>query len=68
MAVTSPYILAVNSTYYDLRKVVSWWDTTPQTVPNSVTVRFQDTPEATVLITKTVFEAAMQAAQDAGGY
>lgn len=67
-AAAASYTLTINNSKYDLRKVVSWWDSNPQTVPPSVAVRFHDIPDTSVLITKTVFEAAMQTAQDAGAF
>lgn len=65
MPVISPFVLVVGSVSYDLRKVVSWWDSNPQTSPATVNVRFQDTPNTSVLFTKSTFESAMQNAQDA---
>ena len=67
MAVTSSYTLLVGSTVYDLRKASVWWDTSPQTAPASVSVKFIDCPDAVVLITKTSFETAMQTCLNAGG-
>jgi hypothetical protein len=65
MPLVSPFLLQVDDTVYDLRKVVCWWDSAPQTVPESVFIRFQDSPEAVIQLEKAPFEAAMQLAVNA---
>ena len=65
MAVTSPFIFYVDTTAYDLRKVSSWSETSPETQPATVQVRFIDMPERTVPFDMAAFETAMQACLDA---
>jgi hypothetical protein len=64
MPVTSPFILYVNSTAYDLRKVSSVVDNPD---PSLVDVRFIDDPRLTVTFDRVTFEAAWQSALDSGG-
>jgi hypothetical protein len=64
--VSSPFVLQVNNTLYDLRRVVTWWPFDPQVSPTQVWVRFQDL-DRPVQFNKTDFEAAMQDCLDAGG-
>lgn len=65
MAVVSPFILQSGSTYWDLRKVSSWTQTTPETQPLTVQVRFIDNPSNTVPFDQAIFETAMQACLNA---
>ena len=67
MAISSPYVYQSGNTLYDLRKVSSWTEPTPQTAPTSVLVRFIDTPDSVVQLDKVSFEAQMQLSQAAGG-
>ncbi len=63
--VSSPFILYVNTTAYDLRKVSSWSDTNPESTNPTVQVRFIDMPEKAVEFDAATFIPAMQAALDA---
>ncbi len=64
--ITSPYVLYVGTTAYDLRKVITWSEPKVQPVTPIVQVRFQSEPMAVLPFTKSTFETAMQAAQTAG--
>jgi len=63
--VTSPFILYVNTTAYDLRKVSSWSKTNPDPTNPTVQVRFIDMPETTITFDEATFIVAMQACLDA---
>lgn len=59
MPVSSPYILYVGTSAYDLRKVSS---VASNPSPSLVNVRFIDCPQATIAFDKTTFEAAWESA------
>ena len=63
MSVSSPYIVYVGSTAFDLRKVSSVIE--PSDQPSSVIVRFIDEAKTTITLDRTSFEAAWQAALNA---
>jgi hypothetical protein len=64
MPVTSAFVYYVGNTAYDLRKVSQVWDTNGGT---QVAVRFIDDEKTFVTFGKIAFEAAWQAALNAGG-
>lgn len=64
MPITSPFVAYVGNTGYDLRKVQSY---VPDQDPTMVQVRFQDSPETVVTVTKESFELAYAAALTAEG-
>lgn len=62
-AVSSPFIMYVGESAYDLRKVFSVVE--DQDIPNAVQVRFVDNPDVILRFQATSFAAAWQAALDA---
>lgn len=61
MPVTSPFVLYVNNTAYDVRKVSSYV-TDSVNYPNKALVRFIDEPKTVVIFDLSTFETAYQAA------
>lgn len=65
MAVTSPHILYVGTSAYDLRKV-TYWQPVDNVAPAVSRVRFVNL-DSYVDILQSTFEAAKQASLDGGG-
>jgi hypothetical protein len=63
--VTSPHVLYVGTTAYDLRKAVTWFP--KPSVAAVLLVRFQGMANIPVEFDQTTFENAKQASISAGG-